>query len=143
MRNIVKWFKFKPELIVCDLQPDFATTRFAEQTQLPLVKVQHHHAHISAIMAEHHLDEKVIGISYDGTGYGTDGAIWGGEIFIADHTNFERLFHLKYMPLPGGDAAITHPIRIAYAYSITAGANTDYLMEFLIRKKCDSKAIKE
>ncbi|MCK5050235.1 MAG: carbamoyltransferase HypF [Candidatus Cloacimonetes bacterium] len=121
----LKWFKLKPELIACDLQPDFATTRFAENTKLPLVKVQHHHAHISAIMAEHKLDEKVIGISYDGTGYGTDAAIWGGEIFIADHTNFERLFHLNYMPLPGGDAAITHPIRIAYAYSIAAGANTE------------------
>ena len=123
-KKYIKWFKLKPELIACDLQPDFASTRFAENIKLPLVKVQHHHAHISAIMAEHKLDEKVIGISYDGTGYGTDAAIWGGEIFIADHTNFERLFHLNYMPLPGGDAAITHPIRIAYAYSIATGANT-------------------
>ena len=121
----IKWFKLKPELIACDLQPDFATTRFAEQTKLPLVRVQHHHAHISAIMAEHQLDEKVIGISYDGTGYGIDSAIWGGEIFIADHTNFERVFHLNYMPLPGGDASIKHPIRIAYAYSIATGANTE------------------
>ena len=125
--KFLKWFKFKPELIACDLQPDFATTRFAEQAKLQLIKVQHHHAHISAIMAEHKLDEKVIGISYDGTGYGTDGAIWGGEIFIADHTNFERSFHLNYLPLPGGDAAIKHPVRIAYAYSIVAGANTELL----------------
>lgn len=123
----LKWFKLNPELIACDLQPDFATTRFAEQIELPLVKVQHHHAHISAIMAEHQLDEKVIGISYDGTGYGTDGAIWGGEIFIADHTDFSRVFHLNYMPLPGGDAAIKHPVRIAYAYSIAAGTNTEFL----------------
>jgi len=122
-----RWFKLKPELIACDLQPDFATTRFAESTKISLVRVQHHHAHISAIMAEHQLDEKVIGISYDGTGYGTDGAIWGGEIFIADHTNFNRVFHLNYMPLPGGDAAIKHPIRIAYAYSFAAGANTKQL----------------
>lgn len=121
----LQWFKFKPELIACDLQPDFATTRFAEETKLPLEKVQHHHAHISAIMAEHLLDEKVIGISYDGTGYGTDGTIWGGEIFIADHADFERSFHLNYMPLPGGDAAITHPVRIAYAYSRTAGLDAD------------------
>ncbi|MEA2096578.1 MAG: carbamoyltransferase HypF, partial [Candidatus Cloacimonadota bacterium] len=89
--------------------------------------VQHHHAHISAIMAEHQLDEEIIGISYDGTGYGTDGAIWGGEIFIADHTDFSRVFHLNYMPLPGGDAAIKHPVRIAYAYSIAAGTNTEFL----------------
>lgn len=125
----IKWFKLKPELIACDFQPDFATTRFAENAKLPLVRVQHHHAHISAIMAEHQLDEKVIGISYDGTGYGTDGAIWGGEIFVVDHTSFERLFHLNYMPLPGGDAAIKHPIRIAYAYSIAAGANTELIKE--------------
>ena len=124
-KKYLKWFKLKPELIACDLQPDFATTRFAEDTKLPLIRIQHHHAHISAIMAEHQLDEKVIGISYDGTGYGTDGAIWGGEIFIADHTDFTRVFHLNYMPLPGGDAAIKHPIRIAYAYSIAAGANTE------------------
>jgi len=126
-QKYTKWFKFTPELIACDLQPDFATTRFAEETNLPLVKIQHHHAHISAIMSEYLLDEKVIGISYDGTGYGTDGAIWGGEIFVADHIDFERSYHLDYMPLPGGDAAIKHPIRIAYSYSKVAGLHTDNL----------------
>ena len=122
-----KWFRLEPELIACDLQPDFATTRFAEQSKLPLVKVQHHHAHIAAIMAEHQLNEKVIGISYDGTGFGTDNNIWGGEILIADYENFERAYHLEYMPLSGGDAAIKHPIRIAFAYLKTAGINPDFL----------------
>ena len=122
-----KWFKLAPELIVCDLHPDYMTTRFAENSGLPLVKVQHHHAHVAAVMAEHHLNEPVIGIAYDGTGYGTDGAIWGSEIFFADYSKFERLFHLNYMPLPGGDAAIKHPIRIAYAYLLESGVDPDFL----------------
>ncbi|RLC53889.1 MAG: carbamoyltransferase HypF [Candidatus Cloacimonadota bacterium] len=122
-----KWFRLEPELIACDLQPDFATTRFAEQSKLPIVKVQHHHAHVAAIMAEHQLNEKVIGISFDGTGFGTDKNIWGGEILIADYDNFERAYHLEYMPLPSGDAAIKHPIRIAFAYLKAAGINPDFL----------------
>ena len=122
-----KWFRLEPELIACDLQPDFATTRFAEQSKLPIVKVQHHHAHVAAIMAEHQLNEKVIGISFDGTGFGTDKNIWGGEILIADYDNFERAYYLEYMPLPGGDAAIKHPIRIAFAYLKAAGINPDFL----------------
>lgn len=122
-----KWFKIEPELIACDLQPDFMSTKFAESLNLPLVKVQHHHAHVSAIMAEHQIDEKVIGVAYDGTGLGTDNTIWGGEIFIGDHGKFDRIFHLNYMPLPGGDAAIKHPIRIAYAYLKKSGLSTEYL----------------
>ena len=122
-----KWFKLEPELIACDLHPDYMTTRFAENLNLPLKKVQHHHAHIAAIMAEHHLDEPVIGISYDGTGYGTDGKIWGGEILLVEYEKCERLFHLNYMPLPGGDAAIKHPIRIAFAYLSKFGIDISFL----------------
>ncbi|MCD4818602.1 MAG: carbamoyltransferase HypF [Candidatus Cloacimonetes bacterium] len=122
-----KWFKIDPELIACDLQPDFATTRFAEETGLPIQRIQHHHAHIAAVMAEHQLDEQVIGISYDGTGYGTDQKIWGGEIFIADYNKFERVSHLEYMPLPGGDAAIKHPIRIAYSYLLKSSCDPNFL----------------
>ncbi len=137
-----KWFELEPELIVCDLHPDYMTTRFAESTGLHLIKVQHHHAHIAAVMAEHHLDEPVIGIAYDGTGYGTDGAIWGGEIFLADYSKFERLFHLNYMPLPGGDAAIKHPIRIAYAYLLESGIDPDFLENISeIEKRIISKQI--
>jgi len=137
-----KWFELEPELVVCDLHPDYMTTRFAENTGLPLKKVQHHHAHIAAVMAEHHLDEPVIGIAYDGTGYGTDGAIWGGEIFLADYSKFERLFHLNYMPLPGGDAAIKHPIRIAYAYLLESGIEPIFLKNISdIEKRIISKQI--
>jgi len=125
-----KWFNISPELIACDLQPDFYTTRFAEEQNLPLIKVQHHHAHIAAIMAEHHINEPVIGIVYDGTGYGTDGLIWGGEIMIADFNKFERHFHLNNMPLPGGDSAIKKPIRIAYAYLKQIGIDTDFFRKY-------------
>ncbi|MCD4796306.1 MAG: carbamoyltransferase HypF [Candidatus Cloacimonetes bacterium] len=137
-----KWFELEPELVICDLHPDYMTTRFAESTGLPLKKVQHHHAHIAAVMAEHHLDEPVIGIAYDGTGYGTDEAIWGGEIFLTDYAKFERLFHLNYMPLPGGDAAIKHPIRIAYAYLLASGIDPDFLENISeIEKRIISKQI--
>jgi len=137
-----KWFELEPELVVCDLHPDYMTTRFAESTGLPLKKVQHHHAHIAAVMAEHHINQPVIGIAYDGTGYGTDGAIWGGEIFLADYSKFERLFHLNYMPLPGGDAAIKHPIRIAYAYLLESGIDPVFLKNISeIEKRIISKQI--
>ena len=137
-----KWFELEPELVVCDLHPDYMTTWFAESTGLPLKKVQHHHAHIAAVMAEYRLDEPVIGIAYDGTGYGTDGAIWGGEIFLVDYAKFERLFHLNYMPLPGGDAAIKHPIRIAYAYLLASGIDPDFLKNISdIEKRIISKQI--
>ncbi|MCK4653922.1 MAG: carbamoyltransferase HypF [Candidatus Cloacimonetes bacterium] len=143
LKKYKKWFELEPELIVCDLHPDYMTTRFAESTDLPLKKVQHHHAHIAAVMAEHHLGEPVIGISYDGTGYGTDGAIWGGEIFLADYSKFERLFHLNYMPLPGGDAAIRHPIRITYAYLLESGIDPNFLEKISeTEKRIISKQIK-
>ncbi len=130
-----RWFKLEPELVACDLHPDFLTTRFAESLNLPLIKVQHHHAHIAAIMAEHHLDEPVIGISYDGTGFGIDGKIWGGEILLVEYQKFERLFHLNYMPLPGGDAAIKHPIRIAYAYLQESGLDPAFLTNISAMEK--------
>ena len=137
-----KWFDISPELIACDLQPDFYTTRIAEEQNLPLIKVQHHHAHIAAIMAEHHINEPVIGVIYDGTGYGTDGLIWGGEIMIADFNKFERHFHLNNMPLPGGDSAIKKPIRIAYAYLKQIGIDTDFLENISdIEKRIISKQI--
>ncbi|MEA1986863.1 MAG: carbamoyltransferase HypF, partial [Candidatus Marinimicrobia bacterium] len=137
-----KWYDIQPELIACDLQPDFYTTRFADEQNIPTIKVQHHHAHIASVMAEHKLDEPVIGIVYDGTGYGTDGNIWGGEIMIADYNKFERLFHLENMPLPGGDSAIRKPVRIAYAYLKKAGIDNDFLKDISeLEKKIITKQI--
>lgn len=112
-------FRVEPEIIACDMHPGYLSTRWAQENAkgIPLVPVQHHYAHIAAVMAEHQLDgtEPVIGFSFDGTGYGTDGAIWGGEVLVADYQGFERVAHLKYTPLAGGDAAVKRPYRLALA----------------------------
>ncbi|MFH1731890.1 MAG: carbamoyltransferase HypF [Planctomycetota bacterium] len=103
----------EPELAACDAHPGYASTRFAESLGLPVVRVQHHHAHIVACMAENDLRGRVIGIAFDGTGYGDDGHTWGSEILIADRAGYERFGHLSYMKMPGGDAAVEHPGRMA------------------------------
>ena len=104
----------QPAIIAHDLHPDYFSTKWAlERENVQHVPVQHHHAHIAACMAENHLDGKVIGIALDGTGYGADGAIWGGEVLIAEYSAFERAAHLQYVPLPGGSAAIHEPWRMA------------------------------
>ena len=108
-------FNFSPSLIVHDLHPDYISTKYAEKSGLPIVKVQHHHAHIASCMAENGFSEKVIGFSFDGSGLGTDGNIWGGEVLVCSLENFQRKFHLKYLPLPGGDAVVNEPWRIAVA----------------------------
>lgn len=122
-------FRVEPELIACDMHPGYLSTRWAQEhaNGLPLVEVQHHHAHVAAVMAEHQLDgtEPVIGFSFDGTGYGLDGAVWGGEVFIADYRGFERAAHLKYTALVGGDAAVKRPYRLALAHLEAAGLPWD------------------
>ena len=118
-------FRARPERIVSDLHPRYLSSRWATDHAdgLQHLHVQHHHAHIAAVMAEHGLDGRlsVIGFAFDGTGYGTDGAIWGGEVLLADYHGFRRLAHLAYIPLPGGDAAIKRPYRIALAHLWAAG----------------------
>jgi len=104
----------RPKILAYDLHPDYFSTKWARaQSGMQLVGVQHHHAHIASCMAENHLDGKVIGIALDGTGYGTDGAIWGGEVLLADYAGFSRAAHFEYIPLPGGAAAIHEPWRTA------------------------------
>jgi hydrogenase maturation protein HypF len=109
-------FKIAPAVVTHDLHPDYVTSRYAATTGLPLIGVQHHHAHIASCLADNGGTGPVIGVAFDGTGYGTDGAIWGGEFLIADCQDFRRVAHLEYLPLPGGDAAIRRPYRIALAY---------------------------
>ncbi len=109
-------FRFKPELIVCDKHPDYLSTQFAFEQNLPILQVQHHHAHVASCMAENNLDEKVIGIALDGTGLGTDNTIWGGEYLIADLNDFTRAFHFDPIPLPGGDLVTKQPWRTAFSY---------------------------
>jgi hydrogenase maturation protein HypF len=129
--NLCRLYRAEPQAIVCDLHPSYLTTqwaeRHAEKMNLPLIRVQHHHAHIASVMAEHHLtgEQPIIGICLDGTGYGTDGTIWGGEILIADYRDFQRVAHLKPVPLPGGDAAIKRPYRMAIAHLWAAGMAWD------------------
>jgi hydrogenase maturation protein HypF len=107
----------EPQLLAYDLHPDYFSTRWAlSQTSLERVGVQHHHAHIASCMAENHLGGKVIGIALDGTGYGTDGAVWGGEVLLATYADFERVAHFDYVPMPGGAAAIAEPWRMAVSY---------------------------
>ncbi len=109
--------KVKPAIVAYDLHPDYLTTRYAlEQEGVRLIGVQHHHAHIAACMAEHGLAERVIGVALDGTGYGSDGTIWGGEFLVADLADFRRVGHFKSYRMPGGAQAIRQPARMALSY---------------------------
>jgi hydrogenase maturation protein HypF len=117
VRQFTKILEVEPRILAYDLHPDYFSTRWAlEQTGVERLGVQHHHAHIASCMAENHLEEKVIGIALDGTGYGTDGHVWGGEVLVADFGGFERAAHLEYVPMPGGAAAIREPWRMAVSY---------------------------
>jgi hydrogenase maturation protein HypF len=116
-----KLFRIEPRIIACDTHPDYLSTRYAQKlaqtnTDLRLFPVQHHHAHVASCMADNAVVEPVIGVALDGTGYGADGNIWGGEFLLADYCKCERLAHLEYVPLPGGDASTRRPLRIAVAY---------------------------
>jgi hydrogenase maturation protein HypF len=115
--HLERILEIRPEIVAYDLHPDYFSTRWAlQQNGVQLVGVQHHHAHIASCMAENHLDEPVIGVALDGTGYGTDGCVWGGEALVADYAGFERAAHFEYVPMPGGTAAIREPWRMAVSY---------------------------
>lgn len=121
----------RPRTLVADRHPGYRSTQWAHRRsaggELPLHQVQHHHAHVASVMAENGLDgsEPVIGIAFDGTGYGDDGAVWGGELLLADYDGFQRLAHLSYVPLAGGDAAVRRPYRMALAHLSAAGVDWD------------------
>ncbi len=120
-------FKVAPQAVACDLHPNYLSTRYAQQRSrtdnLPLIQVQHHHAHLAACLADNQWDndEPVIGVCLDGTGYGSDGAIWGGEFLLGDLRGYQRLIHLKYVPLPGGDQSVRHVARMALAHLWASG----------------------
>jgi hydrogenase maturation protein HypF len=123
--HLMRTFEIAPQTVVHDLHPGYLSTawakEWAQERGLPLIGVQHHHAHIAGCIAEHALEGPVIGLALDGTGYGTDGRIWGGEVLIAKLDSFERFAHLEYVPMPGGDAAVREPWRMALAHVRAAG----------------------
>jgi hydrogenase maturation protein HypF len=117
LANLKKLFRVAPWAVAHDLHPSYLSTKYAlEIPGLPKIGVQHHHAHVASCMAENGLTGVVIGVAFDGTGYGPDGAIWGGEFLVAGYAGFERRARLRYVPLAGGDAAIREPWRAALAY---------------------------
>jgi len=123
IRHFEHLFRITPEVIACDMHPEYIPSKYARalasEKNLPCVDVQHHHAHIVSGMIDNKLEGTVIGVAFDGTGYGKDGAIWGGEFLVADWQSFERVGHLEYVPMPGGEAAIRRPYRMALSYLYT------------------------
>lgn len=121
----LQFFKTEPGLIVHDLHPDYFSTRiasaFARRRTIPALAVQHHHAHLAAAHVEHGLDGRAIGFAFDGTGYGADGTVWGGEVMVFDRNEFHRELFLRPMPLPGGDSAVRQPERMLLSYLLHAG----------------------
>ncbi|MBZ5605775.1 MAG: carbamoyltransferase HypF [Acidobacteriia bacterium] len=138
--HMKRFFRVEPRAVAYDLHPGYLSTKFALKMDLPKIGVQHHHAHIASCMAENHVREKVLGVAFDGTGYGTDGKIWGGEFLLADYKNFDRIAHFKYVPMAGGDAAVREPWRIALGYLREAFGST--LPDLPMLARVDEKKIR-
>lgn len=125
-------FRVAPRVVARDLHPDYATTHYARDRAaegMTVVAVQHHHAHLASCMAENGLTGPVIGVTFDGTGYGTDGAVWGGEFLVGDYREFRRAAHLRYVGMPGGERAVREPWRMALAHLLDAGLTDDPLRD--------------
>ena len=116
IRHLQELLEIQPAVVACDLHPDYLSTRYAEGCNLPLIKIQHHHAHLAACMAENGLDGDLIGVIFDGTGLGDDGTVWGGEFLVGGYDRVERAGHLKQVRLLGGDAAAREPWRMVLAW---------------------------
>jgi len=141
INNYKGLFRADPDTIVCDLHPDYLSTKHALEQRLPVVKVQHHHAHIASCMAENGLDEKVIGVALDGTGFGDDGHIWGGEFLLCDLADYQRIFHFDYVAMPGGDKASKEPWRMAISYLYKAFGKKFLDMDLPVLKEIDTQDI--
>ena len=140
IEHLQRIFNISPTLVAYDLHPDYLATKYALALEdIPKIGVQHHHAHIVSCMVENGIEGEVIGVSFDGTGYGTDGTIWGGEFLICDYSGFKRAGHLEYTPLPGGEKAIKEPWRMtaSFLYKIYHDKMLDLDIDFV--KKLDWK----
>ncbi len=113
IENLKRIYRFTPELIACDMHPNYESRKYAESSSLAMREVQHHYAHILAVMAEKKIEGQVFGVAFDGTGYGDDGKLWGGEFMLCDYEGYERVAHLNYFKLLGGAKAIKEPKRVA------------------------------
>ncbi len=113
IKTFKRFYDFEPDLIVCDKHPNYESTKWAKNQNIEIVQIQHHYAHMLSTMAEYNLDEKVLAFCFDGTGYGDDGNIWGGEVFVGDKKEYERVNHFKYFKLLGGEKALKEPKRVA------------------------------
>jgi hydrogenase maturation protein HypF len=126
LNDWLRLYRFRPAQLVHDMHPEYFSTQWAQRQSVPRLAVQHHHAHVVAGMLEHGwLDRQVLGIAWDGTGYGTDGTIWGGEFLVSSASGFDRVARLRPFTLPGGEAAIREPWRIALSVCAQLGKPTD------------------
>jgi hydrogenase maturation protein HypF len=123
--NLERLFRVAPRLVAHDLHPGYRSTAIARRTGLPAMAIQHHHAHVASCLADNGRRGPVIGVAWDGTGHGPDGTVWGGEILVADLDGFERAAHLRPVALPGGDAAVREPWRMALSHLVAAGLPPD------------------
>jgi hydrogenase maturation protein HypF len=133
LRQYRMLYRVQPVAGVRDLHPDYLTSRFIDELKLSrVVVVQHHHAHAAAVLAEHGRTDQAVGVSFDGTGFGTDDAIWGSEFLLGDLVDYQRTGHLRYAPLPGGDRAARYPWRAALGYlSLDHGAEAAFRQAFV------------
>ncbi len=142
--DLQSFYEIKPKKIICDLHPDYISTKFAKESDKKVIQIQHHYAHVLSCMAENNIDGEVLGVSWDGTGYGTDGTIWGGEFIIPKGGDFKRAAHLKTFHLPGGEKVIYDVWRIGFALLYEVFGNEVFALENVkFIKKPESKLIKQ
>ena len=123
VQDLSHLLKISPDIAVCDMHPNYHSSKYAQSLGIPVIYAQHHHAHIASVMAEHNLKERVIGVAFDGTGYGTDGNIWGGEFLVCEGADFNRFAHLKYTSILGGDQSMRDAKKTATCFLINQELN--------------------
>lgn len=134
IEDFLRMFRVNPEAVACDAHPDYLSSlyalEFSQRKGLPLFRIQHHHAHIAAVLGEHNISEDIIGIAFDGTGYGPDDTIWGGEFLVANRGEYTRTGHFAPVPMPGGEKSIVEIDRMAVSYLIEAYGSLDKVPDF-------------